>query len=243
MKTGVKCFLSFVAGMGVGIGACVLYKKIKEQKAMADEDISDEEFPREIVTIDPAKLERLKKDAEDAMDEYTDQEDPNVVLGERVKSDIPDQPVQKLRWADKTEADKANARKQKFFKPPYIIEEVNMGEDGYRMEACVLYADNILTDSEDHIMDIASTIGPYARNVLGQPLEEGGTIDCICVRNEKLETDFEVTLDVRTFVDYCMAHPSACPREDETLEAITDPEGSAKRTAEEYEEFRSQQNY
>lgn len=248
-----KCVVSFFVGVAAGIGGSIAYKKIGERIEAHNLSKTEEAEEREKVEASNRTVVHFQKKEDDA--ESDDEEhivsitndEPPLTDEEIAKLSKPltDEEIAKLskpiKWADKNGPYSALSRRERMFKQPYIIEECQMGDDGYRVEATVYYADGVLADSDDHIISITDTVGQAAINLLGT-MTEDGPIEALCVRNERLQTDFEITADVRTFVDLCLQHPEKTPAEYETLEAITDPDGAAKREAEEYEDFRQEQS-
>ena len=96
---------------------------------------------------------------------------------------------------------------------PYIIsaEEFSDTPDGYQQLTMTYFAeDGILTDDKDQpVPDIAGTTGVLDRKFGGLSADPN-----ICyVRNRKLEVDFEVVLDRRSYMDvvlnYGRPHPSS----------------------------------
>lgn len=231
-----KCVVSFFVGVAAGIGGCIAYKKIGEKIEAHNLSKTEEAEEREKVEASNRTVVHISKKENEA-DNDDDDDDDEAPLNEEEIAKL----SKPIKWADKNGPYSALSRRERMFKQPYIIEECQMGDDGYRVEATVYYADGVLADSDDHIISIMDTVGQAAINLLGT-MTEDGPIECLCVRNERLQTDFEITADVRTFVDLCLQHPEKTPAEYETLEAITDPDGAAKREAEEYEEFRQEQS-
>lgn len=236
-----KCVVSFFVGVAAGIGGCIVYKKIGERIEAHNLSKTEEAEEREKVEASNRTVVHFQKKEDDDEPDY-EEHIVSLTIDEPLLTDEEIAKLSKpIKWADKNGPYSALSRRERMFKQPYIIEECQMGDDGYRVEATVYYADGVLADAEDHIISITDTVGQAAINLLGT-MTEDGPIECLCVRNERLQTDFEITADVRTFVDLCLQHPEKTPAEYETLEAITDPDGAAKREAEEYEDFRQEQS-
>lgn len=83
-------------------------------------------------------------------------------------------------------------------KEPYIIEPGEFGEeDGYNAISLTYYADGIITDEWDNVIeDPDSMIGPDALDHFGEYED-----DSVFVRNEDLKSDFEILADVRRWAD------------------------------------------
>jgi len=80
---------------------------------------------------------------------------------------------------------------------PYVVspEDFNTGE--YNRCPVTYYADGVLADSWDVVLDIDETIGEDSLEHFGDYAEE----DVVHVRNERLEIDYEVVRDPRTYTD------------------------------------------
>lgn len=88
---------------------------------------------------------------------------------------------------------------------PYVIEPQDYGDGNYNHNlACLTYyADGVLTDSWDVELDIEETIGEEAIQSIGKYAE-----DVVHVRNEQLQTDYEVVRDPRTYTEVLAMSPS-----------------------------------
>jgi hypothetical protein len=84
-------------------------------------------------------------------------------------------------------------------KKPYVIPPDVLEDDSnpYNRVGIKLYADGIVTDMGDRPIDdkeLAEKVGPDALSHFGEYDD-----DRVCIRNEALETDFEI---VRLYRDY-----------------------------------------
>lgn len=81
-------------------------------------------------------------------------------------------------------------------KKPYVISPYDFGElDEYRKIDLTYYADGILEDDDGEIItDIDELIGEGSLNTFGEYED-----DAVFVRNERLQTDFEILKDYRTY--------------------------------------------
>lgn len=80
---------------------------------------------------------------------------------------------------------------------PYVIDSTELGErDDYEIKSFTYYADNVLTDEDDKPLkakDILKTVGlDYADGFDDET-------DCVCIRNPKTMTDYEILRDVESF--------------------------------------------
>ena len=85
---------------------------------------------------------------------------------------------------------------------PYIIsvEEFGEAEPGWQTIGLVYYAgDGVLADDKEQpIRDIKSTVGPLAREGFGGVSQDP---EVRFVRNDRLEVDFEICWDPRSYAD------------------------------------------
>ena len=81
-------------------------------------------------------------------------------------------------------------------KEPYVISPYDFGElDGYHQIELTYYADGVLEDEEYNIVhDADELLGPKALNTFGEYED-----DSVFVRNERLQTDFQILKDYRTY--------------------------------------------
>ena len=81
-------------------------------------------------------------------------------------------------------------------KRPYVIAPYDFGEvDGYRTISLTYYADGILEDEDGEVVTgVNELIGSDALLTFGEYED-----DSVFVRNEQLETDFEILKDYRTY--------------------------------------------
>lgn len=81
-------------------------------------------------------------------------------------------------------------------KNPYVISPYDFGElDGYKQISLTYYADDILEDDDGEIVrDADELIGVGSLNTFGEYED-----DSVFVRNERLQVDFEILRDYRTY--------------------------------------------
>lgn len=88
-------------------------------------------------------------------------------------------------------------------KHPYVIPPEDYGNKEYEEYELTYYADGILTDDMDRVVDnIEDTVGRESLNHIGD--YAAGTVH---VRNDRLECDYEITYDMRTYKDVIAAYP------------------------------------
>lgn len=80
---------------------------------------------------------------------------------------------------------------------PYVIPPEEFGETDYETVSLTYYADKILTDDMDELVeDVDAMVGYESLTHFGEYEE-----DSVFVRNDRLETDYEILLDTRNFSD------------------------------------------
>ena len=92
---------------------------------------------------------------------------------------------------------------------PYIIEPDEFGECDYEEVSLTHYADGVLTDEQDNpIEDVDGMVGEDYAEHFGEYED-----DSVFVRNERLQTDFEILADQRNYSD--LYKNKSYPTEDE----------------------------
>ena len=83
-------------------------------------------------------------------------------------------------------------------KEPYVIPPDEFGEhDDYERESLTYYADGVLTDESDNVIDdVDWLIGKDSLDHFGEWED-----DSVFVRNDKLKTDYEILADTREYAD------------------------------------------
>ena len=89
---------------------------------------------------------------------------------------------------------------------PYVIAPEEFGEmDGYNTISLTYYADNVLADDIDELVeDVDETVGLDSLNHFGEYED-----DSVFVRNDRLRSDYEILRDNRTYEDWVVSrrHP------------------------------------
>lgn len=92
---------------------------------------------------------------------------------------------------------------------PHIIEPKEFGEGDYEEVSLTHYADGVLTDEQDNpIEDVDGIVGEDYAEHFGEYED-----DSVFVRNDRLQTDFEILADQRNFSD--LNKNKSYPMEDE----------------------------
>lgn len=78
---------------------------------------------------------------------------------------------------------------------PYVISPDEFGETDYKIISLICYADDVLTDEFDNIIDdVEGTVGEASLNTFGEYED-----DTVFVRNDSLEIDYEICADLRAY--------------------------------------------
>lgn len=78
---------------------------------------------------------------------------------------------------------------------PYVISPDEFGETDYKIVSLNYYADNVLTDEFDNIIDdVEGTVGEASLDTFGEYED-----DTVFVRNDSLEIDYEICADLRAY--------------------------------------------
>lgn len=104
--------------------------------------------------------------------------------------------VENLGYASKSETveEKGEPMEHKF---AYVIPPESFGEEGYDTVSLTYYADKVLADDYDEIIEDLDIIGgEESLNSFGEYED-----DSVFVRNEENETDYEILLDLRNYSD------------------------------------------
>lgn len=97
-----------------------------------------------------------------------------------------------------TKHEEKKEKKEKKVDKPYVISPEEFGEfDEYEKISLIYYADGILADEDNELVDDADDIvGEDSLNHFGEYEE-----DTVFVRNDRLKCDYEIMRDERSFSD------------------------------------------
>lgn len=170
----LKNLLIFAAGAVIGSVATWKFTKDK-YKAIADEEIE---------SVKEMFAKRKKKE---------DFETPEPKFS--------DADLKKLKQTITTNGYRNYSNIAKEVEPimtkPYVILPEEFGEADYPTESLTYYADGILTDDRNNIIeDVERMVGTESLNHFGEYED-----DSVFVRNDELRTDYEILLDNQRFYD------------------------------------------
>lgn len=201
----VVCFISFVAGAAIGGVATWKYLETKtEEKIQEEIEIFKTDYieKKENTVGEPDEnIETLKKNDNEQELVQKNKEKPSIieyaakVREQRYQSvdyNNPSNNVPKDENVDETEED-----------APYVIPPEEFGTiDGYETIALTFYADNVLADEMDDLVDVDDVIGCESLNSFGEYED-----DVVYVRNDKYECDYEIAKDNRTYFEVTETMP------------------------------------
>ena len=193
MNNKLLCALAFAAGAATG--ALVSWKLLKTRyEQIAREEI---ESVKEVYSV---------KKAEPEIVDYDEPED----LEPKNLKEIVDHVAKNVRGTDYSNIIKpyTGETEEDDVKAPYVISPDEFGELDYTIESLTYQADGILADDRDFVIDdIEGTVGEASLETFGKYEE-----DSVFVRNDHLETDYEILLDERKYCD--VTHSGQSPSEE-----------------------------
>lgn len=158
-------------GLGVAIGSVVTWRVLKTKY----EQIAQEE-------IDSVKEVFANRRENVVSEDFTEEEKDELVAE-----------INKLNY-NTCSTDKKEDTKD--VDAPYVISSDQYGEYyGFDLESLTYYADGVMTNDNDEVIeDVERIIGEEWKEFMIEDEEE-----CVFVRNETLETDYEVVSDPRKY--------------------------------------------
>lgn len=184
-----KSILSNIAifAAGAAIGSVVTWKLVETKyKQIANEEINSvkEAFLK--------RDEKIKMEEDASEDEEDDDDD---VIIPNTKPDLSEYKDLVKSYGYNKEEEEVKNVKQK----PYVIEPEAFGDDDYDIISLTYYADGVVTDEMDEVLDddeVENQIGKDSLTHFGEYED-----DSVFVRNEKLHTDYEILADTRNYHD------------------------------------------
>lgn len=182
----------FIFAVGAAIGSAVTLKLVKSKfEKIAQEEIDSvkEVFSKHRDDNKPldSDEEISNKEEEADVEEYQ-----NVVRNLNYTS-----------YSNRKNKREEEHKKMKIDRP-YVIPPEEFGEkDGYECISLNYYADCILTDDNDDIMEeVEDVVGFDSLNHFGEYED-----DSVFVRNNRLKCDFEILKDLRRYSDVAKTKP------------------------------------
>lgn len=196
MKTSL---LVFITGVAIGSSVTWYYTKTKYEQIAAEEIESVKEvFSKKYKSEDEVTTERGSRSKNGVYDDATPRSNMKQQTVKAERTDYTKYSVKKQVVVDKEKEEDERMKK------PYVIPPEEFGEnDEYDKIGLKFYADKVLTDDDDErIADVENTVGLDAVNHFGEYEE-----DSVFVRNDRLKTDYEILLDLRSYSDVVGLRP------------------------------------
>lgn len=179
-------FIAF--SLGATIGSVVTWRVLKNKY----EQIAQEEIDsvKEVFSRRQAELEAKNGDQESITTARKIEEKPSI-------RDYAAK-LQEQSYVNYADIAKSDDEEEETMDKPYVIEPEEFGEeDGYKVKSLTYYADGVLTDERDKVInDVDSLVGLDSLNHFGEYQD-----DSVFVRNDGLRTDFEILADTRNYSD------------------------------------------
>ena len=207
MNSTLKGVLIFV--LGAAAGSLATWKLIeKKYKDIAQEEIDSvkDTFSKMKKNEYPDKLEDYPDFEEfDGSDDSYDSDDEEPKSEQKIDRNNKPDIVEYAKILSETGytnyAERQDKKEKKGVEPvederPYVISPDEFGEkDGYENVTLTYYADGVLTDYFDNVIsNIDEVVGFDSLDHFGEYED-----DAVFVRNEKMETDYEILRDLRDF--------------------------------------------
>lgn len=206
MNSTLKGVLIFV--LGAAAGSLATWKLIeKKYKDIAQEEIDSvkDTFSKMKKNEYPDKLEDYPDfeefDDSDDSDDVEEELKPEQKIDRNNKPDIVEYAKILSETGYTNYAERQDKKEKKGVEPvederPYVISPDEFGEkDGYENVTLTYYADGVLTDYFDNVIsNVDEVVGLDSLDHFGEYED-----DVVFVRNEKMETDYEILRDLRDF--------------------------------------------
>lgn len=191
----MKNFFTFVTGLV--IGSVVTYVVVKDKfEKIAQEEIDSvkEVFGRRVEKEADKKVEKIaEKEVEKIRKEYNDYGSLTKNYTSYSKNETEEDDCAQVEDEDGVELFEVERASNS--DRPYVIDPWDFGgEDGYDTVTLNYYADDVLTDSDDNVIedeDIDDFVGADFAEHFGEYEK-----DCVCVRNDRLKIDYEICRDI-----------------------------------------------
>ena len=204
MRPSTKMFI-FAAGILTG-SLCTWYSTKKYYEKIANDEIESmkEWLARRVEEQDEKAEEQSSEPAEKPTSPSTK---PNLMEYAAMVKDLG-----YTDYSRRTEEPEKEAKEDEEVDDmdrPHVIEPEEFGGCDYEEVSLTYYADGVLTDEQDNpIEDVDSMVGEDYAEHFGEYED-----DSVFVRNDRLQTDFEILADQRNYSD--LDKNKSYPTEDE----------------------------
>lgn len=179
---------------GALIGSAATWKVVEEKyKRIADEEI---ESVKEVFSLREQKYrELLNNDSNE--EEKEEKEENDDTETKSVKNEYEKIANRYTRVENIEETNNEPEQEEDNEMMPFVISPDEFGDCDYETTSLTYYADGILTDMMDNIIeDVEGLVGEESLTHFGEYEE-----DTVYVRNHEREEDFEICLDEREYYD------------------------------------------
>lgn len=191
----MKNFFTFITGLV--IGSVVTYVVVKDKfEKIAQEEIDSvkEVFGRRVEKEADKKVEKIaEKEVEKIRKEYNDYGSLTKNYTSYSKNETEEDDCAQVEDEDGVEIFEVERASNS--DRPYVIDPWDFGgEDGYETITLNYYADGVLTDDDNNVIEdeeIDDIVGKDFAEHFGEYEK-----DCVCVRNDRLKTDYEICRDL-----------------------------------------------
>lgn len=185
-----------IFSVGAAIGSVITWKLVKTKY----ERIAQEE----IDSVKEVYSKKIQKEVE--METYKAMSSKYDTTSDecKVTSSLSDLDTSKLHYKnEEVESDNKDEEEEKddmITDGPYVISPDEFGNEfDYEEVSLTYYADGVLTDDQDNIIeDVDGLVGLDYLNHFGEYED-----DSVFVRNDALQTDYEILADLRNYSDIC----------------------------------------
>lgn len=197
----MKNFFTFVTGLV--IGSVVTYVVVKDKfEKIAQEEIDSvkEVFGRRVKKEADKKVEKIaEKEVEKIRKEYNDYGSLTKNYTSYSKNETEEDDCAQVEEDDCAQVEDGvelfEVERASNSDRPYVIDPWDFGgEEGYDTVTLNYYADDVLTDSDNNVIedeDIDDFVGADFAEHFGEYEK-----DCVCVRNDRLKIDYEICRDI-----------------------------------------------
>jgi hypothetical protein len=189
-------FMMFI--LGAAVGSVVTWKYVeKKYEQIAQDEINSvkEVFSKRMAD----KIKLLSEFTEDTEDTKEDTEEVRIKADNaKEKPDIIEYAARLRKQGYINYSDMVDEKPEEVKDEPYVIAPEEFGElDDYEIISLTYYADQILADDNDVIVDdVENVVGFDSLNSFGEYEE-----DSVFVRNDRLKCYYEILLDQRKYSD------------------------------------------
>lgn len=208
-------FNVFLITVGAAIGSAVTWKVVTDKyDRLVQEEIDsvkeeyqilrDQLYSAEAVEVNKKVKQELQNEVEDEAEEDVFEpaaeevfEYHKITSAYRSSEENDD---------NDEEGGKGDPDEPPYIDGPYVIspDDFRCSPPGYNAQALDYFSNNVLADGWGKIMDIEETVGEDSLSQFGEYAD-----DILYVRNERLEIDYEITRDPRTYDEVYYSHYNA----------------------------------